>query len=274
VTPDLLLQSLEDLLTVPLKANGGAVNICGDRMHAYEVLLDAPANAYRAAVSLGGMKPAGQAAAHVWDGTVVSVEITIAVLRAAGLTLKPGKAVYQETAGGGVSLLQRGEQVRRLIVGARWCKDAAGTPRDDVDPAGCRFDGAKVLHLEKSDPDGGFLPVCELTFFLFIALPPVEDADLQTWTEGDPWTLTDQWESATLTAGSYTDRTDTLTFAQTTANKIITLEKPSDNSAKILTISHAGEVAFTLNPGTLVIEPGSTQRIQWSADAAEWQLLS
>ncbi len=183
MTPDLLLQSIEEILKAKVEGTGGKVLICSDRMHGYELLLDAPGKAYRVAVSLGSMKAAGKETSQVWGGPVQDVEITMTVIRPAGLTVQPGHAVYKPTASGGLSLLQRAEQPRRLLAGARWKDAATGLPRPDVDPDGVRFADARILHLESKDPGNGFLPCAELTFHLRITLPPPDQADCQDWTQ-------------------------------------------------------------------------------------------
>jgi len=272
MAPDIFLKSLEELLTPAVEAGGGKVQICGDRMHAYEVLLDAPATAYRVAVSLDGDKPPGRHAG-VESGPVVELSVIVAVMRPGGLTVKPAKGIYKETAGGGVSLLQRGGTVRRTLAGARWFLEP-GLSHPDVDPAGLRYEGASIKHPEPADEtEAGFRPVVEFSYKIWIALdPPADDEHTDLYPEADTvaevYKVPDKPCEWTLAATRWADDAEEITFLQTTEDVTINLQGPTDDSAKVITIRHSGTAAFML--GSLNIPPGFTGQIVWDSGNNAW----
>ncbi len=262
MTADEFLTSIEELLA-PANTGARSVTVCGDRMHAYEVLLDAPADAYRIALALDGDKPAANG--RGFAGPAVELTLIVSVVRPMGLTKQPAKGVYKETAGGGVSLIQRADKVRRMLTAARWYSEP-GVKRADIDPEGLRYEGTRIIHLEQDGDDGGFRPVAEQTWKVWIVLTEAaasEYIDLLP----DGWTVANKNANVTLTATLYTDRFDSFTFEQTLPGITITLAPPSDASAKVLTIQNTGSAPFTLGP------EGSSGGLDVGADTEPFSII-
>ncbi len=271
---DDFLKSVGDVLSRERTGARAEVCLCADRMHAYQVLVDAPANAYRIAVSLDKSGPPGQNAGVPNGGTAEKLTLLVAVLRPMGMTVRSQAGVYDTTAGGGISLLARADKVRRLLAGARWYLEP-GILHPDVDRAGLRWQGHRVIHLEKEDGQDAFLGVVEQTWEVWVTLDEPAADERQEVYIGSPWDVPDQRADRTLLARHYTDRTEELDFAQTTADVTLTLEAPTDGSRKVMALGNTGTAAVKLWPaGTtdgVTIGPGVSGLYHWDAGTGSWQ---
>lgn len=273
MTFDDFLKSLSDVLSPEMTGARGEVNLCADRMHAYQVLLDSPANSYRIALNLEKSQPAP--GKTVQAGNAELVTVMVHVLRPMGLTAKAQQGLHSTTAGGGLSLLHRADKVRRLLAGARWFLEP-GIWHPEVDPTGLRWGGQRIIHLERGD-DGAdaFIGVVEQTWEIWITLDPPAAEEVQEVYIGSPWDVPNQRQDRTLTASLYTNRTDGLSFAQTTAGITLTLEAPTDGSRKAMTFSNTGSATLKLWPAGMTdgvaIAPGTSGLYHWDAATLSWQ---
>lgn len=87
-----------------------------------------------------------------------------------------------------------------------------------------------------------------------------------------PGIVPNQPETTVLPAPEWADVLDTIAFNQITAAVGVTLNGPTDGSAKALTLTNAGTEAITIAQGGVVVPAAGSVDIVWSDGPAEWVL--
>lgn len=76
-----------------------------------------------------------------------------------------------------------------------------------------------------------------------------------------------------LTAPEWVDVLEALRFNQFTAGVVVTVNGPSDGSAKEITVSNEGEAAITIAPGGVSVASGAEVVMVWGDGPAEWSVV-